>query len=224
MAFSYTTIKEETLDTKGNKLIIRGSNTGTGVVVQALIQKTQTVRKKTTTSEMSHCNFFVPGETVSSLTALTLSTILTTTVEGVARILRAAQVAKGTIIIEYSTGSVQDQFSFSILGYFIPAATLSGGDVAGGGYFYSPDLFREEEFAATGTPQTFTLAATPSVNANMKSGRNVLGVFKQTGFTEATKRFYKATPSIVDYDMPAANQIRLSGLVAGDRVVVVYMT
>jgi hypothetical protein len=193
MAFAWTSIKTESLDTFGNSLKIYGSNTGSGVVLKVLIERTQTVGGKTTTSELTSNTFFVPGETVSSLGSMTLTTLLTTAA-GTTRTVKASQVTKGTIFIEYSTakieqkGKTKDQFSFEMTAFFIPQATISASDVAGGRYFHDDSWsnflpkeagFRQHAESVSGVIPynvTITLSPAPSVNSNMRSSLNILSV------------------------------------------------
>jgi hypothetical protein len=81
---------------------------------------------------------------------------------------------------------------------------------------------RSEEFTATGPTgqQNFTLAATPSTNANMLSGVNILGVFRNGQML----RYQASVTSSLEYDYDAPDQIECKDLTAGDIIVVVYLT
>ena len=77
---------------------------------------------------------------------------------------------------------------------------------------------REEEFTAVGGTETFTLAATAAVNANMLSGRNILGVYRN-----GLRNRYRATATTaLEWDLPAGNQVRIPSLSASDLITVVY--
>jgi hypothetical protein len=90
--------------------------------------------------------------------------------------------------------------------------TQSGG--AGGGFD------REQEFTATSPDgsgrQTFTLSSSAAVNANTPSGYSV------RVYVNGLKHQYQATPGTREFDMAAANQVRVGGLNLNDEVEIVY--
>ena len=76
----------------------------------------------------------------------------------------------------------------------------------------------EEEFTAAGGTETFTLANTAAVNANMLSGRTILGVYRN-----GVRNRYQATATTaLEWDLPAGNQVRIPSLSAADIITVVY--
>jgi hypothetical protein len=84
----------------------------------------------------------------------------------------------------------------------------------GGGGFNS----YEEEFTAVAGTQTFTLSATAAVNANMLSGRTILGVFRN-----GVRSRYQATATLAnEWDLPAGNQVRVVGQSGGEIFTVVF--
>lgn len=88
---------------------------------------------------------------------------------------------------------------------------------SGGGGFSG----REQEFTAAGGDEDFTLAAGPAANANMLSGYNILGVFRN-----GQRLRYQAVPaSNLEYGYTnATTKINCKSLVLGDIITVVYST
>lgn len=77
---------------------------------------------------------------------------------------------------------------------------------------------REQEFTAVGGDENFTLSATPAVNANTLSGRNILGVWRN-----GQKLRYQASPTIgLEFGYTAPTTIVCKSLTAGDIINVVY--
>lgn len=235
MAFSWTSIKEFILDTYGNKLKVAGSNTGTGVILKVYIEKTQTVGGKTTTSEAGSAMTFVPEETVSSLGSMTFTDLLTTTTDPIVSV-KASQVTKGSIVVTFYTselrsqgkpeGKVTDTIIYNLLVDWLPEATVVSGDVSGGKYFTNTALpVREDYFHPNTTGLwTGTLSGTPSVNTDMRSGRNILGVYVQKASGDTARGFYKTPPtSWGEYDLPASNQVRTYITSAFDVVEILYI-
>jgi hypothetical protein len=109
-------------------------------------------------------------------------------------------------------------FQFGVTGSNqIDCIGLTAGDVIEIEYTVATSNRYEEQFSAAGGAETFTLAASIRVNANMLSGRDVR-VFRQ-----GQRLSYNATPSTVfQYGVPAANQVNLVGLSAGDVIIVEY--
>lgn len=94
--------------------------------------------------------------------------------------------------------------------------TISSLPSSGGGF-----SGREQEFTATGGDQSFALTGTPSTNANMLSGYNIIGVFRN-----GARLRYQATPTTsleYGYDN-GANEVDCKSLTAGDIITVVYST
>lgn len=77
---------------------------------------------------------------------------------------------------------------------------------------------REQEFVAVGGTETFTLAATPPVNANTTSGRNILGVYRNG----MRLRWRMAASTALEWDQPNPNEVRIPALTASDIITVVY--
>lgn len=87
------------------------------------------------------------------------------------------------------------------------------GSLPGGGF-----NSYEEEFTAVAGTQTFTLSATAAVNANMLSGRTILGVFRN-----GVRSRYQATATLAnEWDLPAGNQVRVVGQSGGEIFTVVF--
>ena len=92
-------------------------------------------------------------------------------------------------------------------------ATPAGG---GGGGFSG----YEEEYTATGGDENFTLSATPATNANMLSGVNIVGVFRN-----GQRLRYQSSPSTgLEYGYTAPTTIVCKSLIADDIITVVYST
>jgi len=85
---------------------------------------------------------------------------------------------------------------------------------AGGGGFSG----YEEEFTAAGGDESFTLAAVPATNANMLSGKTIIGVYRN-----GLRMRYQASPATaLEYGFTATQDIDCIGLTAGDIITVVY--
>lgn len=83
--------------------------------------------------------------------------------------------------------------------------------VSGGGFDH------EDEFTAAASPQeTFTLSASATANINTPSGYSV------RVFVNGLKHMYGASPGVREFDIVAANQIRVGGLNIGDEVEIIY--
>ncbi|MCU0913029.1 MAG: hypothetical protein MUC88_00525 [Planctomycetes bacterium] len=79
-------------------------------------------------------------------------------------------------------------------------------------------LPREEEFTATGGDQNFALAAVPATNANMLSGKNIIGVYRN-----GQRLRYRASPATgLEWGFTATQTINCKALTAGDIITVVY--
>ena len=144
MAFSYTQIKSQALDSVNN-LIVRGYWTGAGIECNVYIRNDLTVengnKKQVLTGEASQDGFFIAGATVSSLTT-DLSSGFTTLYEfpvdsakNVYKVVCAAEIAQGVIFCAYLRAKVPNtpQIAFDAKAYLIENATLSGTDIVGGG-------------------------------------------------------------------------------------------
>ena len=120
--------------------------------------------------------------------------------------LKPSPIGTDLLLIEDSAGSVFDKKKIAI-------STLPTG---GGGF-----SGREQEYPpAAGGDQTFTLAATPATNANMLSGVNIIGVFRNGG-----RLRYQAVPTTgLEYGYTALTSIVCKSLTAGDIITVVYST
>ena len=76
---------------------------------------------------------------------------------------------------------------------------------------------REEEFTSTASGQeTFTLSASAATNSNTPSGYSV------RVFVNGLKHKYGASPGAREFDIVAANQIRVGGLNIDDEVEIIY--
>jgi hypothetical protein len=98
------------------------------------------------------------------------------------------------------------------------SATGPTGPTGGG----SGANFREQEFTATGPTgqQNFTLGATPATNANMLSGVNILGVYRN-----GQRLRYQASPSTgLEYGYSAPTTLVTTSLTAGDIITCVFST
>jgi hypothetical protein len=93
------------------------------------------------------------------------------------------------------------------------ATGLKWAAASGGGF-----TAREEEFTAAGGDENFTLAATPAVNANTLSGRNILGVYRN-----GVRLRYQASPAAAtEFGYTATVTINCKSLTTGDIITVVY--
>lgn len=77
----------------------------------------------------------------------------------------------------------------------------------------------EQEFTAAVGANSFTLSATPAVNVNTLSGRNILGVFRN-----GIRSRYQATATLAqEYDQTAGtNKVDVTGQLGGEIFTIVY--
>ncbi len=86
------------------------------------------------------------------------------------------------------------------------------------GYMGGGFASHEEEFTAVGGTETFTLSSTPASNANMLSGRTILGVYRNG----QRCRWVSTSTSALEWNLPASNQVRIASLTIGDIIIVIY--
>lgn len=99
--------------------------------------------------------------------------------------------------------------------YLKRSGSTAVGDTPGGGGFTA----YEEEFTASAGSNEFTLSATPAVNANTLSGRNILGVF-----CNGVRLRYRATVTLSnEYNQSGGtNKINVVGQAGGEIFTVVF--